>query len=126
MNVARTEVGCCLPSGVELCRNIERRRLVINQIRQVEDARLEHLKQAPKTVVSRREQIVALATREKMISIFDLRADAEAGGLLSYGANLTEMYRQVGVYAGRILTVEAWPPKNCRWNSRPNLNWPSI
>jgi putative tryptophan/tyrosine transport system substrate-binding protein len=53
--------------------------------------------------VSRREQIVALATREKMISIFDLRDYAEAGGLLSYGANLTEMYRQVGVYAGRIL-----------------------
>jgi hypothetical protein len=66
MNVARTEVGCCPPSGVEQCRNVERRRLVINQIRQVEDARLEHLKQAPKTVVSRREQIVALATREKI------------------------------------------------------------
>jgi putative ABC transport system substrate-binding protein len=53
--------------------------------------------------VSRRDQIVALAMRHTVLSIFDLRDYAEAGGLLSYGANLAEMYRLVGVYAGRIL-----------------------
>jgi putative ABC transport system substrate-binding protein len=52
---------------------------------------------------SRRDQIVALATRHTMMSIFDLRDYAAAGGLLSYGTNLGEMYRQVGVYVGRIL-----------------------
>jgi len=53
--------------------------------------------------VSSRNQIVALARRHTMLSIFDLRDYAEAGGLISYGTNLAEMYRQVGVYAGRIL-----------------------
>lgn len=53
--------------------------------------------------VSRRDQKVTLATQHTMMSIFDLRDYAVAGGLLSYGTNLAEMYRQVGVYAGRIL-----------------------
>jgi putative ABC transport system substrate-binding protein len=52
---------------------------------------------------SRRVQLVNLASRHALPAIFSNRDDAEAGGLMSYGANIADAYRQVGVYAGRIL-----------------------
>ena len=52
---------------------------------------------------SRRVQLATLATRHALPTIYNLRAYAEAGGLMSYGTNITEAYRQVGVYTGRIL-----------------------
>jgi putative ABC transport system substrate-binding protein len=52
---------------------------------------------------SRRDHIVALATRYKLPAIYYLRDYAVIGGLMSYGANISDMYRQAGVYAGRIL-----------------------
>ena len=48
-------------------------------------------------------QIVTLAMRHAIPAVFQSRESAEAGGLMSYGANVSETYRQVGVYAGRIL-----------------------
>jgi putative ABC transport system substrate-binding protein len=48
-------------------------------------------------------QIVTLATRHAIPAVFQSREWAEAGGLMSYGTNVSETYRQVGVYAGRIL-----------------------
>ena len=52
---------------------------------------------------NRRVQVVTLATRYGIPTVYSLREYAEAGGLMSYGTSLTEMYRQIGVYVGRIL-----------------------
>ena len=52
---------------------------------------------------SRRDQIVTLAARYSIPMMYPFRADAAAGGLLSYGTDIEEVYRQAGIYAGRIL-----------------------
>jgi ABC-type uncharacterized transport system substrate-binding protein len=52
---------------------------------------------------SRRVQLVTLATRHAIPAIYTSREFAEVGGLMSYGANLRDIYRQVGAYTGRIL-----------------------
>jgi len=51
---------------------------------------------------SRRVQLVTLATRHAIPAIYTSREFAEVGGLMSYGANLRDIYRQVGAYTGRI------------------------
>ncbi len=55
---------------------------------------------------SQRDKIIALAARYSIPAIYEQREFALAGGLMSYGTNLTDGYRQVGVYAGRILKGE--------------------
>jgi putative ABC transport system substrate-binding protein len=55
---------------------------------------------------SRSEQLGALSIRHAMPTIYQLRAFAAAGGLVSYGTNLTDSYRLVGIYTGRILKGE--------------------
>jgi ABC-type uncharacterized transport system substrate-binding protein len=52
---------------------------------------------------TRREQLVVLAARHALPTIYEWRDFAVAGGLMSYGTSLADAYRQAGVYAGRIL-----------------------
>ena len=52
---------------------------------------------------TRRMQLTHLATRYTIPAAYALRDYCEAGGLMSYGANLAEAFRQAGVYTGRIL-----------------------
>ena len=52
---------------------------------------------------SRRSRIIAVSSRYRLPGIFHIREFPADGGLMSYGASLADTYRQVGVYAGKIL-----------------------
>ena len=52
---------------------------------------------------ARREQLVALATRYAVPTVYPIREYAVAGGLMSYGTNIPDVYRQTGIYTGKIL-----------------------
>jgi putative tryptophan/tyrosine transport system substrate-binding protein len=52
---------------------------------------------------TRRQQIIALAARDRMPAIYPVREFADAGGLVSYGASIADAYRQVGMYTAQIL-----------------------
>jgi putative tryptophan/tyrosine transport system substrate-binding protein len=53
---------------------------------------------------SRREELVVLTARHAVPAIYEWRESVAAGGLISYGPSLTSIYRQVGIYAGKILS----------------------
>ena len=55
---------------------------------------------------SRRERLVELAARYKLPTIYNQREFAEIGGLVSYGTDFADGYRQAGIYVGRILKGE--------------------
>jgi putative ABC transport system substrate-binding protein len=53
--------------------------------------------------ISRRVQFATLAARHGIPAAYSTREEVEAGGLMSYGTDITEMWRQVGAYTGQIL-----------------------
>jgi putative tryptophan/tyrosine transport system substrate-binding protein len=55
---------------------------------------------------TRRERLVAFALEHRIPAIYQFREHALAGGLMSYGTSIVEMYRLVGLYVGRILKGE--------------------
>ena len=55
---------------------------------------------------SNRERVVALAARHAVPAITACASSPTAGGLISYGTSISDAYRQMGVYAGRILKGE--------------------
>jgi putative ABC transport system substrate-binding protein len=62
--------------------------------------------QADPLFANRPVQLATLAARHTMPAIFTLREFAEAGGLMSYGSNLTDLFRLTGIYTGRVLKGE--------------------
>jgi putative tryptophan/tyrosine transport system substrate-binding protein len=54
-------------------------------------------------LINRIDQLVALAARHALPTMYAFREFPEAGGLIGYGTNLPDLYRQVGVYTGKVL-----------------------
>jgi putative tryptophan/tyrosine transport system substrate-binding protein len=67
-------------------------------------------------LLSHRAQIVELTGRQRVPAIYGFRDFVAAGGLMSYNTSLADLYRQVGVYAGKILKGTRWPTcRSSRW-----------
>ena len=66
------------------------------------------------------DQIVALATHNKIPTIYPWREFTAAGGLMNYGASIPDAFRQVGVYTGQILKAQCL--RICRYSDPPNCS----
>jgi putative ABC transport system substrate-binding protein len=83
----------------------------VNTIREIDAAFATFVRERPDALFvagdpffsSRRVQLARLAAFHRLPATFALRDYVEAGGLMSYGPSITDAWRQIGVYAGRIL-----------------------
>ncbi len=64
------------------------------------------LVEADPIFLAKRQQIIVLATRDRLPALYAFREFVTAGGLISYGTSLSDAYREAGVYAGRIIKGE--------------------
>jgi len=70
---------------------------------------------------SQRRLIIKLTARHRLPAIFALRAATAEGGLMSYGVDLPELFRQAAITP--IASLKARSPPTCRFSYRPNSNW---
>jgi putative tryptophan/tyrosine transport system substrate-binding protein len=113
VNPNSSEVGSQLSDVETACRTlgIEPQILRIAMEEEIEAGFASAMRTAAQAVLvmadpffsSQRERIVALAARHNIPAIYETRSYVVAGGLISYGPNIPDMYRQVGVYTGQIL-----------------------
>jgi hypothetical protein len=73
---------------------------------------------------TQRVQLAVLAARYALPGVYAVHAYTEAGGLMSYGTDILDAFRQVGAYTARMSRVRS--QRTCRFSSRPSLNWCSI
>jgi ABC-type uncharacterized transport system substrate-binding protein len=57
-------------------------------------------------LTTNRDKIIALAARARLPAMYEFHEHATAGGLMSYGIDVSDAYRQIGNYVGRILKGE--------------------
>ena len=72
-------------------------------------------------LTTRRVQLVNLASRHAIPTAFPNRESAEIGGLMSYGASISDAWRQSGIYVGQVLKARSL--RTCRSCSRRSSSW---
>jgi putative tryptophan/tyrosine transport system substrate-binding protein len=95
---ARTKGCSCISSGLAPRPNFE---LAFAALNQLHAGAL--VVSADPFFTSRREQLVALASRHAVPTIYEWREFTASGGLISYGPSLTSVSHQAGIYVGKIL-----------------------
>ena len=73
---------------------------------------------------ARRAEIVAMAASMRLPAIYFFREFVQAGGLMSYSADLSDQYRRAATYSDKILKAPI--PASCRCNRRTSMSWSSI
>jgi len=116
VNPRNPESAHWIKSAQEAARTLGRQLLVLNASTPGEiDAVFATLRQQPVAALlaggdpylsARRQQIVALATRDAIPAIYSNREFVAEGGLMSYGNDIHDVYRRAGVYTGRVLKGE--------------------